>query len=92
MGADTVTQGAPPSRVVGSAQQIHDALNNVLYIQGNAGNAVAVLPAAGVLPLTGQTTATSATGGAATALPAAPVGYLEVSINGTVRKIPYYAL
>ena len=28
--------------------------------------------------------------GAATALPANPVGYLRVNLNGTIRKIPYY--
>lgn len=28
--------------------------------------------------------------GAATALPANPVGYLRVKLNGTIRKIPYY--
>jgi hypothetical protein len=37
------------------------------------------------------TNTTSATGGAATALPAAPVGYIAVNINGTGAKIPYYA-
>jgi hypothetical protein len=32
----------------------------------------------------------SATAGAATALPANPVGYIAVTINGTQRRIPYY--
>lgn len=36
-------------------------------------------------------TATAATGGAATALPAQPVGYIRIFTNGTNRKIPYYA-
>jgi hypothetical protein len=40
--------------------------------------------------LTAATTATSATAGAGSALPANPAGYLEVSINGTTFKIPYY--
>jgi hypothetical protein len=40
--------------------------------------------------LTAATTATSATAGAATALPATPAGYLEMSINGTVFKVPYF--
>jgi hypothetical protein len=35
--------------------------------------------------------ALSATGGAATALPAQPLGYLIVQINGLSRKIPFYA-
>jgi hypothetical protein len=34
---------------------------------------------------------TSATGGSATALPAQPVGYLTVVLNGTARKLPYYS-
>jgi hypothetical protein len=37
------------------------------------------------------TNATSATGGAATAPPAQPVGYIAVNVNGTDRRIPYYA-
>lgn len=40
--------------------------------------------------LTAATTATSATAGSATALPSAPLGYMEMSINGTTVKIPYY--
>lgn len=42
--------------------------------------------------LTAATTTTAATAGAATALPATPVGYLTISINGTLRKIPYYSV
>lgn len=41
---------------------------------------------------TGAVTATSATAGAASALPATPEGYLVLSINGTPRKVPFYAL
>lgn len=37
-------------------------------------------------------TATYATGGAAAALPALPVGYERIVLNGTERKIPYYAM
>ncbi len=40
--------------------------------------------------LTAATTATSATTGAGSALPADPAGYLQISINGTNYKIPYY--
>jgi hypothetical protein len=36
-------------------------------------------------------TATSATPGSASALPAAPLGYLNISIHGVFVKIPYYA-
>jgi hypothetical protein len=38
----------------------------------------------------GSTTSATATAGGAT-LPVAPVGFLEVNIGGTIRKIPYYA-
>jgi hypothetical protein len=38
----------------------------------------------------GTTTATTATSGAAT-LPGNPVGFLEINLSGTVRKLPYYA-
>jgi hypothetical protein len=43
------------------------------------------------LSLSGIASNTSATAGAASALPSVPVGYITVSINGTNRKIPYYA-
>jgi hypothetical protein len=36
------------------------------------------------------TNQTSGVGGAATALPSNPVGYITVNINGTDRRIPYY--
>ena len=42
--------------------------------------------------LTAASTATSATGGSASALPAAPLGYLTQVINGQTVKIPYYAV
>ncbi len=91
MGADTVTRGAPPATMPGTEGIVLDAVNNVLYTFGQNGAPVAVASAGKPLPLTGQTTANSATGGAATALPAAPLGYLTLTINGTAAKIPYYA-
>jgi hypothetical protein len=36
------------------------------------------------------TTAGSATGGAATALPALPVGYVEIKVGANTKLIPYY--
>lgn len=45
----------------------------------------------GASVLTAATTATSATAGSASSLPATPVGYLEMSINGQTVKLPYYA-
>ena len=44
------------------------------------------------LKLSAATTATSATAGAATALPAAPLGYLQITVNGTAVKLPYYTV
>lgn len=42
-----------------------------------------------VLP-SATTATTSVSAGAAAALPATPEGYLQVTINGTIRKIPFY--
>lgn len=42
------------------------------------------------LHLTSQTTASSATAGVASALPAAPFTYLQINIDGTNYKIPVY--
>ena len=50
-------------------------------------------PAAGkftTVTLTAATTATTANTGAASPLPTDPAGYLEMSINGTIFKLPYY--
>ena len=44
------------------------------------------------LSLTSSTTATSAVAGSATALPTAPLGYLEITVNGTAVLIPYYTV
>lgn len=41
--------------------------------------------------ISGVLNATSATAGGATALPATPAGYMHVQLNGTMRKVPYYA-
>jgi Tfp pilus assembly protein PilW len=62
--------------------------------QGNVGigttSPSSKLHVAGDVTVSSATTATTATAGAET-LPANPVGFLVVSINGTSRKIPYYA-
>jgi hypothetical protein len=42
--------------------------------------------------LTAAITTTTATAGAATALPATPEGYLTIRINGTDYKVPYFVL
>jgi hypothetical protein len=50
-----------------------------------------LLHVAGDLTVSGATTATTASAGTNGDVPAQVVGYLVVSINGTSRKIPYYA-
>ncbi len=42
------------------------------------------------LALTASATASAATSGSASALPATPAGYLVISVAGTAVKIPYY--
>jgi ribosomal protein S8E len=54
------------------------------------GSPSSLLHVAGDLTISSATTAASANAGGET-LPANPVGFLVVSINGTSRKIPYYA-
>ena len=78
----------------------NDASNyaNRLCIDGAAGNVginttspSSKLHVAGDVTITSATTATSVgAAGGASALPATPVGYLVVNINGTARKLPFY--
>jgi hypothetical protein len=49
---------------------------------------VATLPS---LTLTAATTATTATAGTAT-LPTSPLGFVEMVVNGTTVKLPYYSV
>lgn len=59
---------------------------------GGGGNTTVIIGASGSSSLTiNNTTAATANTGAAGAPPAQVVGYLTVTINGTARKIPYYA-
>lgn len=67
------------------------------YLFNAEGTTVASISGTGLitganLALSSATTATSATAGAATALPIAPLGYVEISVNGTTVKIPYYTV
>lgn len=64
------------------------AFNQDISLQPSGGNVILrVSPV-----ITAGVTATSATAGAATALPATPQGYLSISINGTTVKIPYFSV
>lgn len=67
------------------------AANSIAFGNGGSGDATAAV-AFGTLSLTNSTTASSATAGAATVLPVAPLGYVEISVNGTVVKVPYYTV
>jgi hypothetical protein len=62
---------------------------------GNVGIATTTpsskLHVAGDLTMSSATVATSATAGTNGDVPAQVAGYLVVNINGTARKIPYYA-
>jgi hypothetical protein len=49
-----------------------------------------VLTAGSIVLPSATTATTSVSAGGAAALPATPVGYLQVTINGTIRKIPFY--
>lgn len=60
-------------------------------IRFSSANAVEIDLSSNNLVLTNAVTATTATTGASGAPPAQVVGYLQVSIAGTTRKIPYYA-
>lgn len=57
----------------------------------NETSPASTLHVAGDLTVSSATVATAATAGANGDVPAQVVGYLVVSINGTSRKIPYYA-
>lgn len=69
-------------------QTLH--LDSAGYVGVGTNAPVSVLHIDGDLTMTSATTAITATAGAQT-LPANPVGFLVVSINGTSRKLPYYA-
>jgi hypothetical protein len=60
------------------------------YVGVGATSPLSKLHVDGDVTLSTATTANTATAGVET-LPANPVGFLVVSINGTSRKIPYYA-
>lgn len=69
---------------------VQNSLNGDLVFATNATEFLR-MTGAGVFSLSNMTLAATATAGAAT-LPANPVGFLTLTINGTSRKIPYYAV
>lgn len=79
----------------------HASLANITYFY-NAGALTGIIDASGkwtigasggtqTHALNINTSTTVGAAGAASALPANPTGYIVVNINGTDRKIPYYA-
>ncbi len=66
---------------------IDEATGDLRFIR-NAGSGHMILPQP--LDITGQTLTTSATAGAASALPATPENYFNIEVNGTVYKVPLY--
>jgi hypothetical protein len=93
----TVSDGIIPTRFVFSTQNASGVNSEKMRItsEGNVGIATTApsskLHVAGDLTMSSATVATSATAGTNGDVPAQVAGYLVVSINGTSRKIPYYA-
>lgn len=91
-----VSAGIVPGEVNLSTATTTGSLTQKLNIKNNGDVGIGItspsskLHVAGDLTVSSATTANTATAGAET-LPANPVGFLVVSINGTSRKIPYYA-
>lgn len=85
----TVTSAAGNVPITVRAQGVTTALNSVI-IDSAAGPSP--IPGVGLLGFTTYPTQTTVgAAGGATALPATPTGYLQVTINGTEYVIPYYA-
>lgn len=67
--------------------------NGSAYVGGIAAAGAWTVGASGATPthaLNTLTTSGVGAAGGATALPATPLGYIAITINGTIRKIPYY--
>jgi hypothetical protein len=88
-------QSAGPGIDSAKIDRVFMAPGTVLGILDNVGvgtfAAASKLQVQGDITLTSSTTATAATAGTSGAIPAQVAGYLVISINGTSRKIPYYA-
>jgi hypothetical protein len=92
-----VSDGIIPTRFGFSTENSSGVISEKMRITsaGNIGIATTTpsskLHVAGDLTMSSATVATSATAGTNGDVPAQVAGYLVVSINGTARKIPYYA-
>ena len=92
----TCTTGAGAGNIVLPNSTSYGAVNvagtSVLgLLFADSSNRLALNLQSAALALVNASTATSATAGGASALPATPDGYLFVNIGGANKKIPYYA-
>jgi hypothetical protein len=74
-----------------SAGEVRLLITNTGNVGIGTGTPSSKLHVAGDLTMSSATVATSATAGTNGDVPAQVAGYLVVNINGTARKIPYYA-
>jgi hypothetical protein len=93
-GNQIITSSAAYSLNLSSYSDINFSSNNASAIHGKVSAGAWTLGAASTTPTHQLNTANASTVGAAggaSALPATPTGYITININGTDRKIPYYA-
>jgi hypothetical protein len=94
----TPSSGKIPISIDIATRNDANQYNSRVFISGingdvgiNTGTPASKFHVAGDVSVSSATTATTVgAAGGASALPATPVGYLVVNINGTARKIPYY--
>lgn len=65
--------------------------NGIMQAQAFRATASAPTAAAGQISYGATTSTTVGAAGGATALPAAPLGYIVINVGGTFAKIPYYS-
>jgi hypothetical protein len=74
-------------QALGTTGDLSIRLNSNTTVVGNL-----TISTGNSLILNGPTTANSATAGSATVLPSTPLGYVEITIAGTLVKVPYYSV
>jgi hypothetical protein len=83
---------APLTANVGSVNTYMSVVQvgNSMNFTAAGGDLTGSYPNPTVVGITGATATTAPAAGGAAALPATPLGYLTVNVNGTARKIAYY--